>query len=828
MSGKALAAGFAANQTDQEPAASALPLTYLLEVCFMRTDSSLNELLANAPRFAERFYALLLERCPEFRPLFRESQMGFPGTMLTMALQVLIHYHDRPTPAAEQYLRFLGNRHHGLGLVTEDYTRFREVLIETLAQFLGPQWTETLAANWRDALDKGIGIMLQESPGQRVIGAEARTAEGPPASEVAFVAEVVQRLHARLEEYDHLFDVTHKVNQGLALDDVLDGVYDAFRGVIPYNRIGFALIDERLGSVTARWAKSDRAVRLGRNYGEALSGSTLQQLMDTGEPRIINDLQEYLARKPQSLSTRLVVEEGMRSSLTCPLINLGRPVGFMFFSSTDAGAYANAHVEMFQHLAGQLAVIVEKSRLYSQLQEQALVIKKQNRLLGNANEELERRVQERTAELAAASDAIRTNLRTQEVTNAILRLAMESASPREFLAKTLDLIVSIPWLAFESKGCIFLADEQRQALEMVVQRDYPPDLAEACRTLPVGQCLCGRAAATREIVFAGSADERHEKRYPGMHPHAHYCVPILSEDRLLGVLNLGVPADHHPTSEERTLLSSLANIVAMTLQRKEAEQDSRKKEAQLIAAGEIQKFLLPKESVRMPGFSIEGRCYPAEFAAGDHFDYVPLPDGSLLVVLGDVSGHGVGPAIITAAFHAQFQALAQQSFDLPEMAAKVNASLHEATGAEIFITLIAARIDPVSRTLTFLNAGHPAGIVLDSSGAVKASLESRNLPLAILPDVAFELGDPIELAAGDIVFFYTDGLVEAQSRDRPMFGLARALQIVRENMDRSPAEIIEALYNAVRRYLGTEKPHDDITVVVMKVKPHGETRPDKP
>ena len=145
----------------------------------MRTDSSLNELLANAPRFAERFYAFLLERCPEFRPLFRESQMGFPGTMLTMALQVLIHYHDRPTPAAEQYLRFLGSRHHRLGLVTEDYTRFREVLIETLAQFLGPQWTETLAANWRDALDKGIGIMLQESPGQRVSDAAARTGQGP-------------------------------------------------------------------------------------------------------------------------------------------------------------------------------------------------------------------------------------------------------------------------------------------------------------------------------------------------------------------------------------------------------------------------------------------------------------------------------------------------------------------------------------------------------------------------------------------------------------------------------------------------------------------------
>jgi len=81
----------------------------------MPIHSSLNVLLANAPRFAERFYALLFERCPEFRPLFRESEMGLQGAMLTMALQVLIHNQDRPTPAAEQDLRLIGSRHHRLG-----------------------------------------------------------------------------------------------------------------------------------------------------------------------------------------------------------------------------------------------------------------------------------------------------------------------------------------------------------------------------------------------------------------------------------------------------------------------------------------------------------------------------------------------------------------------------------------------------------------------------------------------------------------------------------------------------------------------------------------
>jgi serine phosphatase RsbU (regulator of sigma subunit)/PAS domain-containing protein len=433
---------------------------------------------------------------------------------------------------------------------------------------------------------------------------------------------------------------------------------------------------------------------------------------------------------------------------------------------------------------------------------------------------------EDVTEQKQAADKIRTNLQIQEVTNTILHLALESASREEWLTKTLDLIISIPWLAFEFKGCVFLVGEERKALKIVAQRGLPPELLAACGTLPLGKCLCGRAAATRETVFACDVDDRHEVRYPGMPSHGHYCVPIASEERLWGVLNLFVAAGHKRTSEEETFLSSVANILAITLQRKEAEEDSREKEAQLIAAAEIQKFLLPDGSITIPGFSIAGRCYPAEFAAGDHFDYLWLPDGSLLVVLGDVSGHGVGPAIVTAAFHTRFQTLAEELSDPTEIAAKVNASIHESTNGELFVTMIAGRIDPKSRTLTYVNAGHPPGLILDSAGEVKASLTGKNMPLAILPEVDFILGGPLQLETGDTVLFFTDGLVEAQPRDGPMFGVERVLQIVRENRDKTPTEIIEALYGAVYQYLETERLLDDVTVVVVKVEPTEEDGAD--
>ena len=123
--------------------------------------------------------------------------------------------------------------------------------------------------------------------------------------------------------------------------------------------------------------------------------------------------------------------------------------------------------------------------------------------------------------------------------------------------------------------------------------------------------------------------------------------------------------------------------------RKLSDEALRKQEAQLLAAAEIQKQLLPQAAPELPGFDIAGRCYAAEFAAGDHFDYLWLPDGTLVLVLADVSGHGVGPAIITASFHARFNSLAEITSDMPQMARTLNSRLYRETRGEMFVTMIA-------------------------------------------------------------------------------------------------------------------------------------------
>lgn len=191
--------------------------------------------------------------------------------------------------------------------------------------------------------------------------------------------ELARTLERRYQEIQRLEQITRHINAGLLLDEILENVYRDFRDIIPYNRIGCALLEDDGRILRARWAKSDRPeVRLYVGYEAPMAGSSLEQILQTGRPRIINDLTDYLRRKPESESSQLVHDEGVRSSLTCPLIANGVPIGFIFFSSVHPNTYEVTHIRRYMRLAEQLSVIVEKGRLVSELAEQKAAIEEKN------------------------------------------------------------------------------------------------------------------------------------------------------------------------------------------------------------------------------------------------------------------------------------------------------------------------------------------------------------------------------------------------------------------------------------------------------------------
>jgi signal transduction histidine kinase len=198
--------------------------------------------------------------------------------------------------------------------------------------------------------------------------------------------DLARSLEKRFEEITTLTEITTQINSGMLLDDVLNYVFKSFRPIIPYDRIGCALIEEDGKVVRARWARSDsKEMEITKGYSSSLEGSSLQIIMQTGQPRIINDLQDYLRGHPNSDSTKRIVKEGMHSSLTCPLRALGKPVGFLFFSSMKPDTYAKTHQDIFIQIANQLSTIVEKSKYLQQLLD---LNELKNKFLGMATHDL--------------------------------------------------------------------------------------------------------------------------------------------------------------------------------------------------------------------------------------------------------------------------------------------------------------------------------------------------------------------------------------------------------------------------------------------------------
>ncbi len=182
------------------------------------------------------------------------------------------------------------------------------------------------------------------------------------------IVDLALDLEKKFGELERLSTITERANAGLVLDEVLSFLYDSFRTVIPYDRIGLALLEDEGQIVRARWARTDaEEVFLKEGYAAQLKGSSLEKVIEDGKPRILNDLESYLKDHPWSESTRRIVQEGMRSSLTCPLKALGKPVGFIFFSSKNTHTYAEEHQDLFLRIAGEISIILEKSRLYQKV-----------------------------------------------------------------------------------------------------------------------------------------------------------------------------------------------------------------------------------------------------------------------------------------------------------------------------------------------------------------------------------------------------------------------------------------------------------------------------
>jgi sigma-B regulation protein RsbU (phosphoserine phosphatase) len=249
---------------------------------------------------------------------------------------------------------------------------------------------------------------------------------------------------------------------------------------------------------------------------------------------------------------------------------------------------------------------------------------------------------------------------------------------------------------------------------------------------------------------------------------------------------------------------------------KSMERRLNEQEVELFAAERIQMYLNPKVPPDLRGYDIAAKTLAAEFTAGDLHDFLPMGDGCVGLVVGDVTGHGFAASLLMASTHAYLRALVETYLDPCELIHHVHFALYRELEPERFVSILLARLNYQEHTLTYVNAGHPSGYVLDESGNILTSMDSVTWPLATMPTIDPKEIGPIHLQEGQLLLLMTDGLLEAESPAGEAFGLDRVLAVTREHQRAPAAEVLDALYLAVGGFTGRKRPEDDITVIVVK------------
>jgi serine phosphatase RsbU (regulator of sigma subunit) len=237
---------------------------------------------------------------------------------------------------------------------------------------------------------------------------------------------------------------------------------------------------------------------------------------------------------------------------------------------------------------------------------------------------------------------------------------------------------------------------------------------------------------------------------------------------------------------------------------------------ELETARAIQQALLPSEAPRLAGYDVAGWNRPADQTGGDYFGWQALPDGRVAFTLADVTGHGIGAALIAATCHAYSRAGMAEQSDLGAIVGQLNRLLCDDLPPGKLVTFVAAALEPAEGRLDLLSAGHGPLLLYTASDDRVQSFDAHGIPFGIIPTMSYGPAQKILMEAGDLLVLLTDGFFEWENAGGHDFGIARLQETIRAARTLPAAQIISSLHEAVVSFAGGTKQLDDLTAVVVK------------
>ncbi|MDP7035441.1 MAG: SpoIIE family protein phosphatase [Planctomycetota bacterium] len=344
---------------------------------------------------------------------------------------------------------------------------------------------------------------------------------------------------------------------------------------------------------------------------------------------------------------------------------------------------------------------------------------------------------------------------------------------------------------------------------------------------PMGAGIAGSVANTREVINIENAydDSRFNPeidKKTGYRTHTILCVPLVThEDKVVGVIQCLNKVGGTFDGYDIEILEALSIQAAVAIDNHQLAAhylDKQKIQASLGIAREIQAHLLPGKTPNLSGYDVGASCVACDETGGDYFDFFTEDPDRLGVVVGDVSGHGVGSAIVMATARASLRALRSTLTDVEQVVKRLNNLLVDDLHHGRFMTLFHGSLDYSEGIFRYVSAGHDAPIHYHHAKNEFSSLDSTGLPLGwVSEDDGYRLDvEEISFGEGDILVLMTDGIWEAVNEDKEAFGKERMCDIILRMKDRSAQEIVDQLFEEMESFCGQQMRQDDVTVLVVR------------
>jgi sigma-B regulation protein RsbU (phosphoserine phosphatase) len=563
-----------------------------------------------------------------------------------------------------------------------------------------------------------------------------------------------------------LVEINHEITSILNLDELLKKIAELTHRIVPYEVFAIFLLDDEMQELYLRFAighPPDVVKNLRIKLGEGVTGTAAMERTTV----VVDDVRKY----PRYIEA----VKNTRSELAVPLVSKNRVVGVLDIESPEPGYFREDQARLLNLLASQIAIAIENANVY----------------------ESERRNRELLSLLYEISLDMSSTLEVDELVHKIAAAVKSIINYHTF--------------------SIFLLDEKQMVLKpKFVIRSNEQENQEL--VLPLGTGLIGTAAKLNEPLRV--ADVRKDPRYLNVHTEARseLVVPLTSKGRVVGVVDLESTEVNYFTEFHQRFLMTLASRIASALVNAElyarVADNERRMALEMKIAREIQRQLMPDELPSMPPLTFGVLFKPVAQLGGDLYDWIEFDDDRLAIVVGDVAGKGAPAALYGALSSGVIRTRAGRKYPPGQMLELVNKTLFQRPIEGQYVALTYSVYEPKTRTITAANSGLPYPLLVRDGKPT--FLDVGGIPLGLFSDSKYEELE-VQLQPGDVLVFYSDGVVESRNDLGDDFGLRRLADAVRLNHDKTPDEIVKAVVSRLAEFVGRARPHDDRTMIVVKM-----------